>query len=106
MSDFCPTKELNGAYVQENKWIRNHKGYLIGRLTDTVSYESEHIVSKEPSSEEDKQVIENLKDALKVFADYFEGDLKNIGGGTRIMPAMTMQPFKDAKRLLNIEGMK
>ena len=55
--DFCPTKELNGAYVQENKFIRNHKGYLIGRLTESVSYDSEHIVSKEITVEDAMNVI-------------------------------------------------
>lgn len=44
--------------------------------------------------------IEELKAALKPFADYFEGDLKGVGGGTAIAPEMTMQPFKNAKELL------
>jgi len=31
------------AEVQENGIIRNSKGYLIGRLVDKISFDSEHI---------------------------------------------------------------
>lgn len=44
--------------------------------------------------------IKELETALKMFADYFDGDLVNVGGGTMIAPEMTMHPFKIAKQLL------
>lgn len=44
--------------------------------------------------------IQELEGALKIFADFLEGDLKSVGGGTAVSPDMTMQPFKTAKELL------
>jgi hypothetical protein len=39
----------------------------------------------------------DLLAALKPFADYFEGDLGNVGGGTLVAPPFPLQRFKDAK---------
>lgn len=38
-----------------------------------------------------------LAAALKPFADFFEGDLTNVGGGTEAAPTFKIQNFKDAK---------
>lgn len=38
--------------------------------------------------------------ALKPFADYFDGDLKGVGGGTFATAIMKIQSFKDAKLAL------
>lgn len=35
--------------------------------------------------------------ALKPFADYFDGNLENVGGGTVVSVPFTVQQFKDAK---------
>ena len=44
--------------------------------------------------------VKELEAALKTFADMFDGELENTGGGTKITQSMTMQPFKIAKQLL------
>lgn len=40
--------------------------------------------------------------ALRPFAEYFEGDLASIGGGTRITPEFKVQRFIDAKAALKL----
>jgi len=35
--------------------------------------------------------------ALRPFAEYFDGDLTTIGGGTMVSPQFKLQLFKDAK---------
>lgn len=44
--------------------------------------------------------IKKLRAALKPFAEYFEGDLFELGGGTSVAPAFPLQVFKDAKAAL------
>lgn len=44
-----------------------------------------------------KEAAPDLLAALKPFADYFEGDLSDVGGGTMVAPPFLLQRFKDAK---------
>lgn len=41
--DECKVKVLNGVIVQENGIIRNSRGYLIGRISDEIGFESDHL---------------------------------------------------------------
>jgi hypothetical protein len=58
MNSCIRTKTLT-VDIQENGIIRNKKGYLIGRLSDEVDFDGEHIV--------EKQVVTNLPTAEELF---------------------------------------
>jgi len=51
-ADMCNTVTLNGVIIQENGIIRNNKGNIIGRLIDTVNFESKHIQNVKVKEEE------------------------------------------------------
>lgn len=55
-------------------------------------------------SEHTEARVEVLAAALKPFADFFDGDLSSVGGGTFIAPTFKVQNFKDAKEAL--KGLK
>lgn len=95
--DYIATKRLDGVEVQENGIIRNSEGYLIGRLSDEIDFDSEHL---NVTSKEDVGCINVLKEANKAM----EGVLETIGQRLGIVSG-------DAAGLINTvvdisEGMK
>ena len=60
-----------------------------------VASENFKYLEDQVSALHDKNVA--LAAALKPFADFFEGDLTNVGGGTETAPTFKIQNFKDAK---------
>ena len=66
---------------------------------DVVPYETARDLQNELEAERAK--VAKLTAALAVFANYFDGDLSEIGGGTRVAPVFKLQVFKDAKETLN-----
>jgi len=43
----CPVKTLNNVEVQSNGIIRNGKGYIIGRVSDDIKFDSDHLIDDE-----------------------------------------------------------
>ena len=66
---------------------------------DVVPYEDARDLQNELEAERAK--VAKLTDALAVFANYFDGDLSEIGGGTHVAPVFKLRVFKDAKQALN-----
>lgn len=52
----------------------------------------------------EKDPVEFAIEALRAFADMYEGDLSCVGGGTLVTMEMNVQKFKDAKE--SIEKLK
>ncbi len=50
MNDVCQVKILERIQVQENGIIRNSDGYLIGRLSKDMDFESPHLVASTTNS--------------------------------------------------------
>lgn len=49
---------------------------------------------------------DSLAAALRPFADFYEGDLASVGGGTQVAPMMPVQFFKDAKAAMKLMDAK
>jgi len=58
---------LQNIEVQANGIIRNSKGYLIGRLVNSVDFEGEHIKLLNEQSPDMKNKIEKLDIKLDIF---------------------------------------
>jgi hypothetical protein len=74
MSDFIKTKTIHSVLIQENGWIRNSKGYIIGRLTDRVSFDSEHINEDDGTAD----CMKHLSKAINSDDEYAYGWHSNI----------------------------
>ena len=80
--DACEIKTMT-VDVQENGIIRNSKGYIIGRLSPDMEFDSEHVVGEHPNKMQititelvkDVQRLanENVKLKLQKFT-HFAGD--------------------------------
>lgn len=66
MNDSCKCLVLDGAYVQENGIIRNKDGYLIGRLSNDIDFNSEHI---QTFAKPDKHICSKCEEEVSPFDD-------------------------------------
>jgi hypothetical protein len=73
----CKTKVLNGVIVQENGIIRNSKGRLLGRLSEEISFDSEHLV-EEPVDESENEKRQDFSCLAERFLREF-AELQKIG---------------------------
>jgi hypothetical protein len=70
MSDAIETKELL-VHIQANGIIRNAAtGYLIGRLSDDVQFDSEHLKAEQPSQEQTAKAFAVLKAAMQADSGF------------------------------------
>lgn len=67
--DIIVTKELT-VTIQENGIIRAPDGYLIGRLTDEIEFDSEHLIQELPK-ENNMEVVSIYKWQLEDIIDVF-----------------------------------
>ena len=75
MNDSINVRIMNGVIIQENGIIRNASGQFIGRLSDSVDFDSEHIgVSKLTASD----AVSTLSSAFRNDPDYAHGWHCNI----------------------------
>jgi len=77
-TDSCKTKTIEKCEVQENGIIRNHDGWIIGRLVDKVKFDSEHLNNQHPN-----KVLETNIEAF--IDDLIEGNLFSGSQQNRII---------------------
>lgn len=69
---------------------------LIGELEKRLEQQTQATIARDRQLE----AAERLAEALLPFAESYDGDLANVGGGTLLAPQLKCQAFKDAKAAL------
>lgn len=64
--DSIQSVTLNNIEIQENGIIRNSSGYLIGRLSDDIDYNGEHIKGNSIAS------LPNTSSEVEIFKHYYD----------------------------------
>jgi len=84
------------AVLEDRPWHEMETQAAIARLNEILARK------REGEWEVKARVLERecagLRAALKPFAEVFDGDLNQVGGGTLVAPMLKAQLFKDAKR--------
>jgi hypothetical protein len=96
-----PTPRVDAAYLETLQWAARH-GHEKSVEQKLLTMEAD---PRPASAWQVARALElecaGLRAALKPFAEVFDGDLGQIGGGTLVSPQLKAQLFKDAKRALN-----